>query len=81
MSLESFEYPEVLYCGKCGVDVESKIVERTADYEYRKTGKKITVTYKAAVCPICGNTLCERDRDFAFADMTLKYSTAAESEE
>lgn len=72
MSLESFEYPEVLYCGKCGVDVESKIVERTADCVDPGTGKKIPVPYKAAVCPVCGSTLCERDKYFSFANMSLE---------
>ena len=70
MPLEPYEYPDVLYCDQCGQDVDSKIVERTATYT--RDGKEIPVKYKAAVCPVCGKTLCERDRDFAFVNMTAE---------
>lgn len=70
MTLEPYEYPDVLYCDKCCADVEAKLVDRTATYI--KDGNEIHVAYKAAVCPVCGNTLCERDQDFAFVNMTVE---------
>lgn len=70
MSLRPYEYPNVLYCDKCREDVETKLVDRIA--VYIRDGKEIPVTYKAAVCPVCGNTLCERDQDFAFVNMTVE---------
>lgn len=69
---ESYEYPGVLYCGQCRQDVDTKIVERTAVYVHQRTGEEIAVSYKAAVCPVCGSTLCERDQTRAFVRMTLK---------
>ncbi len=72
MPLEPYRYPDVLYCDKCRQDVDTKVVERTATYENHKTGKEYAVPYKAAVCPVCGNTLCERDMDFAFINAITK---------
>ena len=69
MPLEPYEYPEVLYCDKCHADVDTKIVDRIA--VYTNSGEDIQVPYKAAVCPVCGNTLCERDQDFQFVNMTV----------
>jgi hypothetical protein len=71
MPLEPYEYPEVLYCDKCRADVDTKIVDRVAVYTNGK--QEIHVPYKAAVCPVCGNTLCERDQDFQFVNMTLDH--------
>ena len=68
MALEPFEYPAALYCPVCDQDVEPRIVQRSA--VYGSAEKPVTVPYKAAVCPVCGKTLCERDRDFAFANST-----------
>lgn len=70
MPLEPYEYPDVLYCDRCDKDVDIKIVDREAVYTHGK--EEIRVPYKAAVCPICGNTLCERDQEFAFVNMTLR---------
>ena len=66
MPLEPYEYPEVLYCDQCGQDVDTKIEERTATYT--RDGEDFQVSYRAAVCPVCGKTLCERDQDFAFVN-------------
>ena len=67
MPLEPFRYPDVLYCGKCRKDVDVQLDERTAVYTNNDTGEEMRVAYRAAVCPFCGNTLCERDQEIAFA--------------
>ena len=66
MPLEPYEYPAVLYCDQCRADVETKIEERTVRCTH--DAKDIFVPYKAAVCPVCGRVLCERDRDFQIAN-------------
>ena len=70
MPMEAYEYPAVLWCDRCNKDVEITLEDRTATYTHEEA--EIPVPYKAAVCPICGKTLCERDRDFAFVAMTMK---------
>lgn len=64
--MKPYEYPDELYCDKCRQYVTPKIIDRTASYDNSETGKSIEVPYKAAVCPVCGNMLCERDQEFAF---------------
>ena len=64
--MKPYEYPDELYCDNCRQDVTPKIIDRAAAYDNSATGKRIVVPYKAAVCPVCGNTLCERDQEFAF---------------
>jgi hypothetical protein len=70
--LEPYRYPDVLYCGKCRKDVDVQLDERTAVYTNNDTGEEMRVAYRAAVCPFCGNTLCERDMDFAFINAITK---------
>lgn len=60
---DSYEYPEILYCGKCGRDVESKIIRKTETMT--KEGQPVEVPYHIAVCPVCGDLLCEQDLDYA----------------
>ena len=76
--MEAYEYPAVLWCDRCNKDVEITLEDRTATYTHQD--EKIDVPYKAAVCPVCGKTLCERDRDFAFVNMTLKIDADASEE-
>ena len=73
--MEAYEYPDCLYCEQCDQDVDTKIVERTGTY----TNDLVTGTYKymVAVCPICGHTLCERDKEFAFLT-AIKQNTIEE---
>lgn len=66
MPLEPYRYPDVLYCDKCQADVDTSIEMRTAEYVNNDTGKCMLVPYRAAVCHVCGNTLCERDKEIAF---------------
>ena len=70
--IEPYSYPDELYCDQCHANVKVKILERTAKYDDRETGRELTVHYKAAVCPVCGNTLCERDQEIAFVNMVSK---------
>lgn len=66
MALDPYEYPEELYCTRCGIDVKSKIVDATSTFTDNDTGEDLIVTYKAAVCPVCGDVLCDRDKNIAF---------------
>lgn len=61
--MDSYEYPEILFCGKCDADVEPKLIEKTETLIRR--GEEVQVPYRVAVCPACGELLCERDIDFA----------------
>lgn len=67
-----YRYPDVLYCDRCRRDVDVRIVDRTADYENNATGEELRIPYKAAVCPECGNTLCERDQEYAFVRLASR---------
>ncbi|MBR6029200.1 MAG: hypothetical protein IKP40_08910 [Clostridia bacterium] len=73
MPLEPYKYPDVLYCDKCRQDVDVRIVDRTTTYENHESGEVFTVPYKAAVCPACGNTLCERDQEYAFVNLASRW--------
>ena len=64
-----YEYPTELYCDQCDRDVGPKIEERTTAYTNYVTGQEYAVPWKAAVCPLCGKTLCERDQDYAFVEL------------
>ena len=64
MALERYEYPEILYCEKCDTDVGTEIIERTGTYV--NSDEIGQYKYRAAICPICGHTLCERDKEIAF---------------
>ena len=63
--MNNYEYPNVLYCIVCDLDVKPKI-EIAKDTAEHESGQKISFEYKVAVCPNCGNVLCSRDKDFAF---------------
>lgn len=71
---EKSPYPEALYCPRCGEDVEPAIEPREAEYSHEERGR-VVLPYLAAVCPVCGSTLCERDQEFAF----LRYTKGADS--
>lgn len=59
-----YRYPEALYCEGCDQDVSPAIVWRDALVAPRDGGAEIRFDYQAAVCPLCGQTLCERDYDY-----------------
>lgn len=61
--MDSYKYPDVLFCMKCDTDVEPKIEERTETMI--QNDEDVEVPYKVAVCPECGGLLCDRDVDFA----------------
>lgn len=60
---EPYKYEDELFCEDCGADVPVKVVERTAKYWH--DDKPLDVPYFAAVCSVCGRTLCQRDYDRA----------------
>ena len=61
--MDSYTYPDELYCIRCRADVRPRIVNKVYTF-IRDTGKE-SIDYQAAVCPDCGETLCDRDYDFA----------------
>ena len=61
--MDHYDYPDVLFCMKCDTDVTPKIEERTEPFI--RNGKDVEVPYKIAICPTCGEVLCDRDVDFA----------------
>ena len=65
-----YGYPDTLYCDQCCHDVAAQVVDRVATYVM--DSKIVAVDYRAAVCPICGNTLCERDQSLALANYVSK---------
>ena len=63
--MTGYKYPKELYCIICDQDVKTKL-DTITDFAEHESGKKISYKYVVAVCPNCGNVLCNRDKDFAF---------------
>lgn len=65
---KEFDYPDTLYCDQCETDVEIKkstctrMIEDTA-------GKRYPVTFTAALCPVCGKIVCDRDYYYSLNDV------------
>ncbi len=67
-----YEYPKILYCGDCEKRVPVKL-ETRQDILVRELNhhtEEISVSYQAALCPLCGKVLCENDRDWALIRLT-----------
>lgn len=62
--MDGYQYPEELYCDQCDQDVRPEILAKEAAIE-RTDGLRISFSYRAALCPLCRKTLCERDYDYA----------------
>lgn len=63
-----YEYKPSYYCDRCRSDVEPTIVEKSQELLHTKDGAPLTVFFRAAFCPLCGKTLCEREFDYAFVE-------------
>ena len=59
-----YEYPPELYCVNCERRVKPVLEIRNEILVFREQEEK-KVPYQAALCPLCGEVLCENDRDWA----------------
>ncbi len=67
---DHYEYPTELFCIKCEADVAPVIEDRTEPFV--KGDEDINVPYKVALCPNCGNVLCDRDLSYAIIRIARK---------
>ena len=72
--MDEYVYPDELYCIKCDKDVEPVIESRTERLVRTICDKDVPVdaSYKVALCPNCGDVLCDRDFDWAIVRIARK---------
>ena len=67
---DCYDYPDDLYCIKCNDYVDAVLEDRVE--HMTQNGKPVEIPWKAAVCPKCGSTLCERDLDYGILRQARK---------
>lgn len=67
---DCYKYPDELYCIRCDADVKPVLEDRVEEME--QNGKPVKIPWKAAVCPVCGSLLCDRDLDFGILRQARK---------
>lgn len=58
--MRQYEYPEELFCGRCGKFVRPQLVIKTEQIVI--DGIDGSADYTEADCPECGIMLCDRDK-------------------
>lgn len=67
---DCYAYPNDLYCIICDDYKEPVIQDRIEEME--QNGKPVKIPWKAAVCPVCGSLLCDRDLDYGILRQARK---------